>query len=169
MIDRRRAMHIALIALSGALLAPSLAHADQGVERFYPLFIDLDGWEGEKPHGTAMAMLGHSMTTAARIYEHSPAHLVVSVIIGPAAVGALAAVKTGINVDTAAGHVITGPINGMPASRTYKSAQKAGAIVIGLSDSAVLSFAYSGLSEDDAMALAQKFDWKAIQAATQAK
>jgi hypothetical protein len=169
MIDRRRAVHIALIALSGALLAPSLAHADEAVERFYPLFIDLDGWEGKKPDGMAMAMLGHSMTTATRSYEHSPAHLIVSVVIGPAAVGALTAVKAGINVDTAAGHVISGPINGMPASRTYKTAQKAGTIIIGLSDSAVLNFTYSGLSEDDAMALAQKFDWKAIQAAALTK
>jgi hypothetical protein len=169
MIDRRRAMHLALIALSGALLAPSLAHADQGADRFYPLFIDLDGWEGKKPEGMAMAMLGHSMTTATRIYERSPAHLVVTVVIGPAAIAALAALKTAINIDTAAGHVLSGPINGMPASRTYKSAQKSGAILVGLGDDAILTFAYTGLSEDDAMALAQKFDWKAIQAATQAK
>ena len=36
-----------------------------------------------------------------------------------------------------------------------RAAQKAGAIVIALSDSAVLIFAYTGLGEDDAMALAQ--------------
>jgi hypothetical protein len=169
MIDRRHAMQVALIALSGALLAPSLARADQAFQLFLPLFIDLDGWQGKKPEGMSMAVLGHSMTTATRIYDQSPAHFVVSVAIGPPAVTALAALKAPINVDTAAGHVISAPINGMPASRTYKTAQKAGAIVVGLSDDAILSFAYTGLSEDDAMALAQKFDWKAIQAAAQAK
>jgi hypothetical protein len=40
---------------------------------------------------------------------------------------------------------------------------------VGLGKDAVFSFAYKGITEDEALALAEKFDWKAIQAATQKK
>jgi len=33
----------------------------------------------------------------------------------------------------------------------------------------VFTFSYSGISEDEALALAEKFGWKAIQTAAQAK
>ena len=49
--------------------------------------------------------------------------------------------------------------------RTYTNNQKSGAIMVALGDSALFSLSYTGLTEDEAMALAQKFDWKAMQAA----
>ena len=33
----------------------------------------------------------------------------------------------------------------------------------------MFSLSYNGITEDEALALAEKFDWKAMQAATQAK
>jgi len=40
---------------------------------------------------------------------------------------------------------------------------------VALDKDAMFSFSYSGLAEDEAIALAQKFDWKAIQAASKSK
>jgi len=41
--------------------------------------------------------------------------------------------------------------------------------MVGLGNDAMFSFAYNGISEDEALALAEKFDWKAIQTAAQKK
>jgi hypothetical protein len=44
-----------------------------------------------------------------------------------------------------------------------------GALMVALGKEAVFTFSYDAISEDEALALAEKFDWKAIQTATQAK
>ena len=90
-------------------------------------------------------------------------------MVGQTAVGALAPMVTGMNINTKDGHMLTDTIGGMKVLKTYTTAQKAGALVVALDKDAMLSFSYSGLGEDEAVALAQKFDWKAIQAAATSK
>ena len=41
--------------------------------------------------------------------------------------------------------------------------------MVALGKDAMFSFAYEGLTEGEALPLAEKFDWKALQAAAQAK
>jgi len=41
--------------------------------------------------------------------------------------------------------------------------------MVELGKEALFSLSYSGITEVEALALAEKFDWKAIQAATEAK
>jgi hypothetical protein len=41
--------------------------------------------------------------------------------------------------------------------------------MVALGKNALFSLSYSGITEDEALALAEKFDLKAIQAATQVK
>ena len=48
-----------------------------------------------------MEMPGNSMITATREYHRDAARLTASIIIGAAAQGALAATKTGINIEPA--------------------------------------------------------------------
>jgi hypothetical protein len=167
MINRYFAFGLALATLSTVCLSPVLA--DQAFQRFIPLLIELDGWHGKKPDGMSMEMPNNSMTTAARDYDRGPAKLHAGVIIGPAAAGALAPTRSAMNVETTDGHMITSTINGLPVTKTYNLKAKSGAILIALGPSALLSFSYSGLTEDEALQLAEKFDWKAIQAAAQSK
>ena len=92
MIDRRRALRLALTALPAAsLLRGSAAHAQQAFQRFIPFLVELDGWQGKKPDGLSMEMPGNSMITATREYQRGPARFHAQVIIGAAAQGALAA------------------------------------------------------------------------------
>jgi hypothetical protein len=169
MISRRHAIHLALTALPSALLLePLAAMADQPFQRFLPLFVDLDGWQGKKPEGVSMEMTGASMTTATRDYRRGSAQLHANIIIGAAAAGALAATHA-MNVETSEGHMITSTISGLSVTRTFTAAQKSGSIIVALGPSAIFSVSYNGLTEDEAMPLAQKFDWKAIQATAQMK
>ncbi len=169
MTNRRRVVGFALAALCAALLQSSTARADQAFQRFLPLFIDLDGWQGKKPDGMTMDMPNASMTTATRDYQRGAAQLHATVITGPAAIGALASTKAGMNIETGEGHVITSTINGLTVTKTYNIAQKSGAMLVALGPSALFSVSYNGLTEDEALPLAEKFDWKAIQAAAQQK
>lgn len=167
-INRRHAVRFALAALPAAwLLRPSPAPAQQAFRRFFPFLIDLDGWQGRAPDGMSMEMGDNSMLTATREYQRGTARVHAAVVMGPAAMGALAAGKTGMNVDTVEGHLITSTIDGFTAIRTFNIKNKSGAIMIALGPSAMFSLSYNGLTEDEALPLAKKFDWKGIQAKLQ--
>ena len=57
----------------------------------------------------------------------------------------------------------------MPVLKAYNSKDKSGTLIVALSKNAMFSLAYEGVSEDEALPLADKFDWKALQAAAAAK
>jgi hypothetical protein len=62
--------------------------------------------------------------------------------------------------------MLTDTMHGMQVMKSYTTAQKSGALLVALDKDAMVSFSYNGITEDEALALAEKFDWKAIQAAT---
>jgi hypothetical protein len=162
MIDRRRAIRFASAAFfAGWLLQAPPAHADQAFARFLPLLVDLSGWQGKKPDD--------SMTTATREYRRGAAQFNASIIIGQAAAGVLASTLAGINVENSEGHVITSTINGLKVTKTFQIQQQSGVILVALGPSAIFSASYKGITEDEALSLAQKFDWKALQAAVPSK
>jgi hypothetical protein len=170
MINRRRVIRFVGAALTSAWLfhAPA-AHADQAFQRFFPLLVDLDGWQGKKSYGMSMETSHNSMITATRDYQRGTAELHAGLIIGPAAVGTLAATVATINVETSDGHMITSKIDGLPVTKAFNVSQKSGAIFVALGASALFGLLYNGITEDEAITLAEKFDWKAMQAAAQSK
>jgi hypothetical protein len=163
MIDRRRAIRLALAALPATWL-PQAARAQQSFQRFIPTLIDLPGWKGNKPDGMTLEMSGSSMITATRSYERGEARLNASVLTGMAAQGALAATSTGIKIETADMHIITSTMDGFQVTKSYTVSNKAGAIMIALGPAAVFTLTFNNIPEDEALTLARKFDWKGMQA-----
>jgi hypothetical protein len=160
----RRVAFVVLAALFAAwTLQPIAALADQAFQRFLPLFVDLDGWQGKKPDGISMETPGNSMTSATRDYTRGSSQLHAVVVVGAAAAGAMAPMKAGMTYETTEGHMITATVNGFPAMKTYNTAQKSGAVMVELSPTALFTVSYNGITEEEALPLAQKFDWKAIQ------
>jgi len=166
---KSRSVILALLLMLPVLWAASSARAEPAFQRLTPLLIDLDGWQGKKPDGMSMDMPNGSMTTATREYQKDSAKANASVVVGQTAVGALAPMVTGMNINTSEGHMLTDTLQGMKVLKTYTTAQKSGALLVALDKDAMFSFSYSGLAEDEALALAQKFDWKAIEAAAKSK
>jgi hypothetical protein len=167
-----RKLRHAILCLSVALtmwLPHSPARADQAFQRFLPLFVDLDGWQGKKPDGMSMQMPNTSMTTATRDYTRGPAQAHATVMVGQAATGALAPIQSGMNLQTSEGHMVTATMHGMQVLKSFNTPQKSGALMVALGKQAMFSFSYSGLAEDEAIALAEKFDWKALQSAAETK
>ena len=170
MINRRRVIHVGLAALPAVwLLGSSAASADQAFERFLPFLVDLDGWQGKKPDGMTMETAGNAMTTATRDYTRGASQLHAAVVTGAAAAGAMAPMQAGMTYETTEGHMITATVNGFKVMKTYNTAQKSGAFMVALGPAALLTVSYNGITEDEALPLAQKFDWKAFQAAAQQK
>ena len=163
-----RGISAALLVL--CMLWPhSAVTADQPFQRFLPLLVDLAGWEGKKPDGMSMQMADTSMTSATRDYERGPAKVHASVIIGQAAEGALMPIQSGMKMQTPEGHMITDTMRGMPVLKAYNSKDKSGTLIVALAKNAMFSLAYEGMTEDEALPLADKFDWKALQTAAAAK
>jgi hypothetical protein len=160
---------VILSLLLSVLWAISPAYAEPAFQRLTPLLIDLDGWQGKKPDGMSMDMPNGSMTTASRDYQKGSAKASAVVVVGQTAVGALTPMVTAMNINTSEGHMLTDTIAGMKVLKTYTTAQKSGALLVALDKDAMFNFSYTGLAEDEALALAQKFDWKAIQAAAKSK
>jgi hypothetical protein len=166
MIDRRQFIHVALAAaaLPAGLLVPTLACA-QSFQRFFPLLVELQGWKGGKPDGASVEIPGNSMITAGREYRRDDARLNAQIILGPAAQGALAATQTGVKIETGDARMSTATIDGFPVTRTFNIPDKSGAVLVALGTSAVFTVSFNGIDDDEALTLAGKFDWKAMQAA----
>jgi hypothetical protein len=165
-MTKSRSIILSLLLALACLWPLASVRADQAFQRLMPLLVDLDGWQGKKPDGMSMEMPNGSMTTATREYQKGPARAHASVMVGTAAMGALAPMQAGMNVTTSEGHMLTASMHGMQVLKSYTTAQKSGALLVALDKDAMFSFSYNGMTEDEALALAEKFDWKAIQAAT---
>src|SRR6201999_1823401 len=100
------------------------------------------GWQGKKADGMSMDMPNGSMTTATREYQKGPAKANASVVVGSAAVGALAPMVTGMNINTSEGHMLTDTIGGLKVLKTYTTAQKSGALLVALDKDAMFSLSY---------------------------
>jgi len=165
MIDRRAAIHAVVAALPAAWLALSSPAAAQDFQKFTPFLVDLPGWTGKKADGMAMQVPGMSMITATRDYARGSSKLTASVISGSTAQGMLAAVQSGIKIETAEMHMNSATVDGFLVARTFNVPEKAGSVLVQLGPNALFSLSFTALPEDEAFTLARRFDWKAIQGA----
>ena len=170
MINRRRVIRvaIAMAALPAAwLLRPSVAYADQAFQRFVPFLVDLEGWQGKKPEGISMEMPGANMISATRDYQRGPARLQAQIITGAAAQMAVAATRSEMNIETSDGRMNNSTIDGLRVNRSFTAKDQSGNVLVALGANQMFSVSFKGVGYEDALTLAKKFDWKAIQAAAQ--
>ena len=115
-----------------------------------------------------METSGTNMITATREYDRGPAHLQAQVMTGAAAQGALAATKTGMNLETSEMRMNTSTIDGMQVTRSFNIKDKSGAILVAWRQGAIQRFFQVNERRRRANGN-EKIHWKAIQAATQPK
>jgi hypothetical protein len=130
-----------------------------------PFLVDLPGFTGAKADGMAMQMPGVSMITATREYKRGSVKVSAAIISGSTAQGMLAAVQPGVKIETPELHISTETVDGVTVARTFQVSEKSGAVLVALGQSALFNLTFTGMPEDEAFALAKRFDWKAIQAA----
>jgi hypothetical protein len=167
MLTRRHLVSLALAAaaLSAIAALPRPAQAEAAFQRFVPLLVDLSGWTGSKAEGMAMEMSGASMVAATRNYERGEARFEVQIMTGPAAQGALAATGAVMKIESSDGRMSSEVLDGFQVTRTFTFSDKSGGILVALRDNALFSLSFNGIADDEALALAKQFNWKAMQAA----
>ena len=141
--------------------------ADQPFQRFLPLLVDLAGWQGKKPEGMSAQMSDASVTTAARDYERGTAQVHASVVIGQAAEGALRRSRPGSRYRPPKSHY-HGKQAGHARPEDLQYEGQDGRAAVALGKDCMFSFALRP-HQSEALPLAEKFDWKALQTAAQTK
>jgi hypothetical protein len=83
--------------------------------------------------------------------------------------GALAATKTRMNLETSEMRLNTSTIDATQVTRSFNIKDRSVAILVALGDSGLFSVSFRGMGDDDALTVTKKFNWKAIEDATQPK
>jgi len=136
------------------------------------LLKDLQGWHAEPATSMTMDAGGDTLTTATRSYAKADANFSATVVISK---GAYTQSKMmDMKFDSGVVKVQVRTIDGFKVQTTYTSADKSGILIVVLdkndktSRGALATFAFNGISEADALALAKQFDWKKLQTTAQA-
>jgi hypothetical protein len=103
--------------------------------------------------------VGGRVMTASRSYSRGDARFNASIVSGRAAP---AKGNGDVHITIGGGHKSTSMIDGFQV--TMQSTPVFVLIAITLGPDATFSLIFNNVSEDEAMAIAQKFDWKGIQA-----
>ena len=163
----------ALPGLAGlAALLAAFAATAQSYQALLPLLIDLPQWQGETPDGMSMQGQGQDMSWATRAYKRGASELNVMVGIGhPMAAQADAIQQGGKSHYEMGGMVMdTRTVRNFKVMSFHSKQDNTGMVFVVLSPAntkgAMLLVQYSGVEAAEAFALAERFDWVAMQRAT---
>ena len=162
---------LVLLIVAIMVICVSDVYADS-YQALYPYLVDLPGWEGKEPKGMKMDMPGMKMINATREYRQGDKEINAMVIIGNQAMAGAAAPQGMMNMETDEAKIAMTTIQGFSVHTVYNKKEHSGAVTVILmpgqaGGGAIFTFSFEGLSETDAMNLAQTFDWKAIQTKVQ--
>jgi hypothetical protein len=161
------------VVIAAMLLVGTAAFASAGdYKPLLPLLIDLKGWNAERATGANMNAGGHAMVTAARAYEKGAGSFAVSIVISAGAAAQANAMT--MSFESEGVKVSVAEIDGFKTQTTYTNGDKSGVIVVALwqdatgANGAVATFAFNGMTDTDALALAKLFDWSKLKTAVAA-
>ncbi len=134
----------------------------------YPYLVDLPGWNASKPEGssTKIPFMGTAVVEAHREYYKGNATVKVTVGKGKGVMMAWAPFAMNMEYEDEHGWRKVETIGGFQVGIQYDKESKSGSVVVNLTMGqqtvGVLDLEYEGISPDEALALAKKFDWKKI-------
>lgn len=162
--------NIFLVACLLAVFLLPLQGAYAGMDdELKPLLIDVVGWQARDAEGMSMDMGGMKMINATRSYKHDAKELDAVIMVGANAMthqGELQEMST----ETSDGIVKVAKIDGFMVQSVFDKKAKSGSVIIFLGQSrmsgAVFTMTYKGISMDDAMDIAGKFNWQKMKKVT---
>ena len=152
----------ALVAILTFFVATGVA-ADHSL--LTPLLVDLKGWNAEPAGGMTMDMGSSKMINAAREYRQGQKELNAMVILGNQAMtqGSMQAMKT----ETAEGKMSISTIDGFKVQIFHDKKDRSGGVMVDLGQNqqqgAMFTLLYKGLSEEEGLEAAKKFNWKEMK------
>jgi hypothetical protein len=160
-----------LLIVAMMLIGVSGVYADS-YQALYSYLVNLPGWEGQEPKGMKMDMPGMKMINATREYRQGDKTINAMVVIGNQAMAGAAVPQGMMNMETDEAKIAMTMIQGFRVHTVYNKKENSGAITVILlpgqaGGGAIFTFSFEGLTETEAMNLAQTYDWKAIQTKVQ--
>jgi hypothetical protein len=153
------------------MIALSFIAADvyaQSHDVLYPSLIDLPGWKGEAPEGMKLDMGGMKMINAHRRYTQGDKELNAVIIIGnPQMAGVAPPQQDTGKMETDKMKIVAETIKGFQAQIVFDKVEKAGGVTIillpGQDGGAFFMLSFEGMTDSDAVAFAQRFDWNLMK------
>ena len=153
------------------ILYPTILVYAASYEAFFPFLINLSGWEAEKADGADIDMSGMTAITAAREYTSGNKKFEAAILIGQMMAGAWnPGYQEGFKMETPDIVMEVKKINGFMVFNSYEKNRSSGLIMVLLKEAvvegsagAVFSFSFNGIESEEALKLAQKFDWKKVK------
>jgi hypothetical protein len=164
-MNKPGSLFTALLAL--ALLCPALRTEAAGYKALLPLLVDFPGWEAEPAEGAEASAEGMRAVTVYRTYESGERKFEANLLVGlEAEVSWLPEYKDGYRVETSEGLLEVKEIAGFLVSYMFVRQNKSGGILVLLQagaykpgTGAVLAISFEGLPLEEALQMAQHFDW----------
>ena len=133
-----------------------------------PLLIDLKGWKAEKPEGASINMSGMKMINAIRHYGNGDKNFDVTILVGSSTM--IQSQPQAVNVETSDTKVTSSEMDGFNVIQTFDKNENNGYIVINLdkktTEGSLFMVNYSGISPEEALKIAKKYNWKKIKSVT---
>jgi hypothetical protein len=160
-----------LLIVAMMLIGVSGVYADS-YQALYPYLVNLPGWEGKEPKGMKMEMPGMKMINATREYRQGDKTINAMVVIGNQAMAGAAVPQGMMNMETDEAKIAMTMIQDFRVHTVYNKTEHSGAVTVILlpgqaGGGAIFTISFEGLSETEAMNIAQTFDWKTIQTKVQ--
>lgn len=151
-----------------ALGLPLVANAQPSLAALGALLIDIPGWQGEKPDTMNASHGGITVSYAARRYEQGEKQIMT--MLGRSGLEQQAQMAGGgrqgdFSMETEGTSLRSRTIRGFRVFTAYNGTDKDGLVLVYLSTNGATTFVlqFEGITLDDALTHAQRFDWTAMQ------
>ena len=159
-MTKKTLITVLLVLMLGPFVLCAQAHTG-----LYPLLVDLPGWSGEQPEGMSMDTSGMKLINAAREYTKGASELTAAVIVGNQQMAQAAKQAGSMNIETDKQRIAVKQVRGYTVQIVFDKQDRSGAVTIVLAEQKPVLFTlvFEGISDDEAMSLAERFDWNAIK------
>ncbi|HOO36675.1 MAG TPA: hypothetical protein PLU81_05630 [Deltaproteobacteria bacterium] len=164
---KRHAAALWIIIVFLSFLVPAYAQMP-GYAELTKLLIDLDGWEAEEATGMNMSGPMGDMVDAVREYEKDGQTISAQIIVGGAAQGTWAPFSTGYTIETPEVLAKSLEESGYHIGINHDKQENTGGVVVLLntkSTTGVFVLSYEKMDYQEALNLAKKFSWSAMEQA----
>jgi hypothetical protein len=164
--------HIVAIFAACFILAASAGLFAASFDPLLPLLVDIAGWKADKAEGIDFSQAGMQGVSVIREYSSGEKGLSAAIMMGTQA-GAqwMPEYKEGFKVESPEGSMEVRKLNGFLVYQAYNIGDSTGGLIVLLLEAAadkpgsgaLLVVSFEGVSFDEGLKLAQKFDWKKMK------
>lgn len=166
------AILVGLCLLCAVLTGSSASAGAAAHESLYPLLGMLPDWEAGAPDGIRVEGSGLRMINAFREYTRGEQTITATIVVGNPVAAAAALSPETMEIESENVKMAVRDLKGFRVALAHDKAEQSGAVTVLLSASeqggAAFVLSYTGLSDQEALQQAERFDWAAMLAKVKA-